>query len=278
MSSKKNDKIDNKENLELIVKKSTEMIRDYRHHFFTFDESRMIAYICTLVKDDAIENAGKKEYKLVISDYCKAFGIAKGGSNYEKAKETIKSLANKSFWHKDNTDSDKEHLIQWVQDVNAERGKGIITFYLPRNVAPYVCELGKNFTSYEISNLINFSKESSVLLYELLKSYAFNTEKKDQYYIEEVQVDINGVICTKQKYTLQYDAVDMVFYLGLGDRVNYVTNSALFITRIINPCIKEINESTELYIETSKIKIKKGSHMLVFDIYFDKTDIDDNEE
>ena len=216
---------------ELVVKHN-DLLRKSRYTL-SANEQKIIIYLISKINADDKE---LKEIEINILDFCKVIGIEINGDAYNRVKETIKSLADKSWWL--TFTEKKETLFRWINEAEIEKGNGTIKLQLSNHLKPYLLELKKNFTKYELINILSLRSKYSIRLYELLKSYLW--QGGWQVSVKEIR----ELLETEGKYKEFKD----------------------FRKRVLNPAIEEINGYTDLQIEISTLKRGKSISHLHFKI------------
>ena len=216
---------------ELVVKHN-DLLRKSRYTL-SANEQKIIIYLISKINTDDKE---LKEIEINILDFCKVIGIEINGDAYNRVKETIKSLADKSWWL--TFTEKKETLFRWINEAEIEKGNGTIKLQLSNHLNPYLLELKKNFTKYELINILSLRSKYSIRLYELLKSYLW--QGGWQVSVKEIR----ELLETEGKYKEFKD----------------------FRKRVLNPAIEEINCYTDLQIEISTLKRGKSISHLHFKI------------
>lgn len=205
MQSEKNDR------MQLVVK-SNDLIQRTRYALST-QEQKIILYLISKIKptDDEFH-----KYELELFDLCDVCGISRHGQNYQNFKDSIKALADKSFWIET---PKRDVLMRWIEHVEIIREESIVEIRLDPNMRPYLLMLRENFTQYELGYILVLKSKYSIRLYELLKSYA---------YLETTKISLSDL-----KESLQIDGYDVFKDLK---------------RRVVDKSIEEINEFTDLEI------------------------------
>lgn len=215
---------------ELVVKHN-DLLRKSRYTL-SANEQKIIIYLVSKIK---AEDKKLKEIEISVIDFCKVIGIETNGAAYNRIKETIKTLSDKSWWI--DTGDSKEILFRWINEAEIEKGSGIIKLELNKHLEPYLLELKENFTKYELINVLSLRSKYSIRLYELLKSYLWRGNW-------DIHVDeLRALLETECKYKEFKD----------------------FKKRVLTPSIKEINDFTDLTVQMETLK--KGR--IISDIHFD---------
>ena len=92
----------------------------------------------------------------------------KWGNIYSEFRTIIYNLKSKPFSILEN---DKEHILNWLDDVTMVRNDGMIHFHFSKKLKPYLLQLKQNFTRYPLYNIITLKSSFSIRIYELLKQY-----------------------------------------------------------------------------------------------------------
>ena len=157
----------NKDRNNLVIQ-SNKLIRDVRtlRYGLSNQEQRIVVYIISkLCVDDKDE---LKKVKFNISHYLDVCGIQKSGREYERVKQSIKSLRDKSYWIKD--DNGDELLFAWIDTAKINKNK-TVELVISEALRPYLKNLSKSFTAYQLINALCLRQKYSLRLYELCKSY-----------------------------------------------------------------------------------------------------------
>jgi plasmid replication initiation protein len=117
--------------------------------------------------------------------------------------------------------------------------KGQIVFSISPKMRPYLLQLRKNFTVYDIRNVLNCRSVYSIRLYQLLKQY-------------------EGI----GKRTMSLDELKHI----LGFESGQYTRWGNFKTRIIEVARKELKKSSDLYFEYETEKKHRVVHSITFTI------------
>lgn len=147
------------------VTKSNALIQKSRFTL-SLQEQKIIAYLTAQIepKDEEF-----KTYTFEIKKFCDICGIQADGM-YKNLKEVTQKLSDKSFWCQ--TTADEVTLLRWISSVSYQKAKGTITIRIDDVMKPFLLELKKQFTTYQLANILAFKSQYSLRLYEILKSYA----------------------------------------------------------------------------------------------------------
>ena len=213
---------------ELVVK-SNELIRDARYSLSEQEQKLLIYVMSQIRKEDTV----LKEVRINVKDYCEIAGIKRGGSVATHIKKSIKSLSDKSWWF--SVDGKKEKLFRWIDtaEINGDR----IDITLSDSLSPYLLDLTRDFTRYELINVLPLRGKYAIRLFELFKSYQYQGQWKVK--LTELKEIIN---C--EKYPAYKE----------------------FNRNVLKSSIEEINGFTELFITYRTEKVGRQIDTLIFKI------------
>lgn len=109
----------------------------------------------------------------------------------------------------------------------AEYKNGIFNFEINYQIIPYLIDLNKNFTEFQLEHLMSMNSAYAIKLYKLL--YQYKNIKNRLFSVEEL----------KEQF-------------GLVEKYALYTN---FKNRILEPSVNQINEHTDLNVEYVEVKL-----------------------
>ena len=207
------------------ISKSNYLVQKSRYDL-TLAEQRAVAYICTLIKPCIATPANnnvpyKLEYEFDIWEYAKVCGIhSDGGRLYQDTRNLLKGLMIKIMYIE--LPDGYESMVPWFTEVGTNKRSGKAKVKINEYLVPYLFDLQKNFTAYELINILAMKSQYSIRIYELARSHAYQK-------VVEYEID-------KLKKMLMVD--DVKSYNRFPD----------FRRRILDPAIAEINEYTDLSV------------------------------
>jgi len=187
MSLNTDEKIEIFTKRDYLVVKGNELIQQNRYRL-SLPEQKTIAFICSMIKPiSALDRVNEVPFQLVyefnIRDYCKVCGLDyNNGKNYADVKATLKKLSDRSMWL---NDGNGEVLVRWLAKVRTNKKSGKALVELDRDLVPYLFDLGKKFTQYNLYNILPMKSAFSVRIYELMKSYSY--QKTKTYSLDELK-------------------------------------------------------------------------------------------
>ena len=137
-------------------------------------EQKVLAFIISMIKpsDTDIESLQEIELSFVIGLFCKICGIDVGnGKNYRNIKKAVLNIMNNSFWL--SSSPDEEFVFRWIDKARILKKSGIISLKISSEILPYLYNLKKNFTQYELIQILGLKSSYSIFFYELLKRNLF---------------------------------------------------------------------------------------------------------
>lgn len=217
-----------KENENLVVK-SNELIQAASYNL-TAEEQKLLCYVISKIKPT---DKDFQEYTIPAAEFADLCGIDRRHI-YRDFKRMMDSQYNKARWIQIGDDVTKFSVFV-VPKYNEKAGS--ITVYLNPYLKKYLIGLSRNYTQYELWNILSLKSKYAIRLYELFKSYAYQ---------HEIDFDIDtlkSLLCCEN-------------YKDYGN----------FRKRVITPAITEINERTNLTISFTTRRRGKGGKTK--EIYF----------
>lgn len=206
------------------VVKANELIQKSRFSL-SLQQQKMVLYLISKIEP---QDEDFKLYEFSIAEFCKVCGIDyQSGRNYELLKEQIKALRDKSLWVM--LDNGEETTLSWIEKPYISKKNGIIKVRLDKDMKPYLLQLKKQFTSYELIWTLRFDSKYSTRLYELIKSIHYH---ENQPYTRSYSLDELRKVLGAENYTVYQD----------------------FKKRALLPAIEEVNKYSDKHIEYSVIK------------------------
>ena len=198
-----------------LVVKSNELIRNVRYSLSEQEQKIIIFLISQIGKNDTELN----KISIRLKDYCEIAGIEYYGGSIKHLKDTIKGIADKSWWIKDNEDID--NLFRWIDtaQLNGETAEIILS----QSLKPFVLQLKENFTKYEMIEVLALRGKYTIRLYELFRSYLWlgKWRVKVNELRELIQCDKYKAFKEFNRNILKYSTDEINKYSGL--EVSYLT-------------------------------------------------------
>lgn len=193
-----------------------------------------------LIIADVRENQQKQfeEYEIDISVLKET---TKDKNFYDYIKDVALKLESKRIVVDGINERNKRYFttIRLINKPRYEEGQKSLTIDLDKDLIPYIIDLKREFTRYEIENILRLNSNYSIRLYELLKQY--ETIGKREFELGELK---NFLGLEEKEYSRIYD----------------------FEKWVLKVAKKEINASTDLIIDFKKIKTGRSYTSILFKI------------
>jgi len=201
----------------LIVYKDNYLIE--ASYKLTLIEQRLMIYCISKLNPD------KPERRLTISveDFIKQFPDVDKKNAYKQIKQAIDTLGERWIKVKDPKFIEE---FRWISSKKYYVDEGSASISFSDEIMPYLCQLEKQFTKYQLRNISAFKRTYSIRLYELLTQY-----KTLKFRIISV-IDLRVALQLDAKFKEWFELK----------------------RKIIDSSIKEINEKSDLSIEYELIK------------------------
>ncbi len=155
-----------------LVVKANDLITKSRFSLST-QQQKIVLYLIS--KIDPFDT-DFKVLEFSVKEFCNACGIdAQSGKHYEALKAHIKAISDKSIWVK--LPNAKETLLRWIEKPYIDERNGTIQIKLDDDMKPFLLQLKKNFTQYELVFTLYFKSKYSIRLYEYVKAVHGNALK-----------------------------------------------------------------------------------------------------
>lgn len=217
-----------------LVVKSNELVQ--ARYDLSLNEQKIILYAVSKLDRE------KEDFNILsldIRDFFKLLGTTK--ERYTEVREIVRELRKKEVI----INTDKGEIITgWLSSMEYVKNKGIIELEFSKKLIPYLLQLKKKFTRYQLKNILYLSNKHSIRIYELLKQYE-NIGNR----------------------TFTVDELKKI--LMLEGQYNRFSN---FESRVLKPTMKEINDYTDLKVSYEKIKKGKAIHSIKYKIELKEID------
>ncbi|BDD06878.1 hypothetical protein AUTU_43610 (plasmid) [Aureibacter tunicatorum] len=148
------------------------------------------------------------------------------GAQYQQVREEIMKLTNSSI---DIIKNDQSWVSYgFISQVKKEERENFITIKFNEDIKPFLLNLKSTYTSYFVLSVENFRKVHSIRIYELCKQYLKIGSRKIEY-----QFLLDMLYLKKSKLYQKYGR---------------------FNENVLKPCIKEINETSDIFVEYEPVK------------------------
>ena len=223
----------------MFVVKSNDLIERTRYRL-SLEEQRILLYIISKIKPD---DEKMKTIQIEIKNFCEVCGIdiVKVPNMYGYIKQSVKKLADNSFWIK--TDEENEILLRWIDKAKANKRSGIVEVKLNDDLIPYLLGVKENYTQYTLLCVFPMESKYSIRLYEILRGGLFRVHSYKE---------------------LEFDIDDLLKKLGIEDKATYSKNFTKLKTTVIDKAVDEIIKYTDLAVEVEYIKVGRSYKKVKF--------------
>lgn len=155
------------------VRKSNDMIQKSRYSL-SLREQRLLLYAISLIKED---DKGEERYKIGIRDAARICGQTEkiGKLLIDNVFDGFAALADKGFA----IYTERETKVQCHFIEHPEQDKeGNIEFNFDPYIVPYLFNVKKKFTQYDLGIVVKMRSTYGIRLYELLKSFEYLKSKR----------------------------------------------------------------------------------------------------
>jgi len=201
----------------LIVYKDNYLIE--ASYKLTLVEQRLMIYCISKLNPEKPQ----RELTISVEDFITQFPDMSKKHAYTQIKQAIDSIGERWIKVKD---PKRTKEFRWISSKEYYHDNGSASIAFSPEVMPYLCQLEKQFTKYQLRNISAFKRIYSIRLYELLTQYR----------------------------TLKFrvlSVLDLRTVLKLDDKFKEWSDLKKFV---INPSVQEINEKSDLLIDYELIK------------------------
>lgn len=210
------------------VVKANALVRKARYSL-TAQQQKIILYLISEIKQT---DEDLKIYKFNMKEFAKLCGIDYNGKNYLNFKESLKALADNSFWIET---PKKDMLIRWFDRLEIDKYETTVSLRFDDRLKPYLLTLQENFTIFNFGSILLMNSKHSIRLLEIFASY-------------------------KSLGMVEFTLEELKETLECGDYKEYKD----FRRYVIDKALKEINELSEINVEYKPIKQGRSVYSLLF--------------
>ena len=138
----------------------------------TLNQKKFVLWAISKIKPAAKPHA---EYTYPIGELANMIGISMDTAYHVVIQLSVEILQKPI---KLSPDANTTIVCHWFEAVRYKRNEATVTFRIGPEIAPYLLNLKKQFTSYQLKNAIQLKSVFSIRLYELLKQYLPVGEKE----------------------------------------------------------------------------------------------------
>ena len=207
------------------IRKSNELIQRARYKL-SIPGQKILLYLISRIKAEDTE-FNLEEF--VISDFCELCSIDDSGGNYQILKDALSDLLTDSARVWITLENGRETPLHWIDWPEIDPESGRLMVKLADVMRPYLLNLKKNFTQYEMIYTMRFKSKYSFRLYEICKSFQYHDDKN---------------------FTKVYTVDELRNLLDAGRYDKYCD----FNKRVLKTSVEEINKCTDKNLQVREIK------------------------
>lgn len=203
-----------------VIRKSNKLI-EARYRLSVWEQRLILTLLINISKQDE----DFKRYRIRVADFASQWQLESDNSLYEKVHEAADSLVGRTLQISDDPTISK--TVSWLAYVEYVRGSGVVELEFHNALKPYLLQLKKHYTEYQLGHVVNFKNQYTIRIYELLKMEMFRYKSVGKFSKDFKYEDLRVLLAISKKE-----------YLLFGD----------FKKRIIAPSVDEISTHTDLEI------------------------------
>lgn len=215
----------------LIVVKSNNLVE--ASYKLTLDEMRIL--LLTIGKIDPSAQNHHRDFEFTVAEFAERFGVDEKVA-YQQVQAAVDKLGGRWAMLEDTPKVRRKSIF--LTDQTYFKGEGRFQIVLHEKLMPFVSDIKRKFTKYNLEHIAQFSGFHSIRLYEILAQYRSTGWR---------EVSIN----------------DLKEWLQVADKYDRYNN---FNQRVITPSIKEINAKSDLLVSVEPIKRGRSIVALKFTI------------
>ncbi len=224
-----------------LIVKSNNLIESKYH--LSVREQKFIIFLASLVDRDTM-HLNQTTIKIKeVEAALKGSNDKKWGSVYEVVREVVHNIHSKPLdirrpdggWT----------MISWFTRVDADPGKGTITFEFTNDIKKQLLQLNEYFTRYRFGNVLSLKSGYSIRIYELLKLNQY--KGKAQYELSHFR-ELIGVSYKNEN----------------GKWLHKYEEYKIFKNRVLKHAQKELKRETDIYFELKEEREGRRVKYLIF--------------
>ena len=217
------------------------------HYRLSLIETRLIRYAVVQARENNTALFPHLPITIRIDEFAKFFPDMDKKSAYAQVKAAINKLYNRDFsWTtlvpfdegKGVGLTEAVHRSRWVYTTTYIEGNGTLQLCLTPAVIDQIARVEREFTSYQLKQIVNLQSAYSIRFYELLAQYKTIGERS-------------------------FLVSDLREILQLGDKHSAYGH---FKSNVLNPAVEEINANTDLVVSFAERKVGRSVVQLDFSI------------
>lgn len=233
MARRKRTKADMLEMEETLIRQSNDLVREGSYELRELREQRLLLFLLSKIQPDDTEFSAVTLNK---AEFCRVCGIDTDGGKYlAEIDEAIKRLYDCNLTFRGSrwipkADGSGSKFMKWIT-APEKNNKGQYILQISPDMAPYLLELRRNYTTLELAWLLQFRGTYTIRTYSYLKSRHYD---KIQPYSFKISVDEMRSVIGAAVYPKWRD----------------------FEQRALLPSFREINSKSDMSAEYTRVYTK----------------------
>lgn len=189
------------------------------------------------------EDTSSRDVTLDFREVSQILTATNNNARRYRVLDSIKRLLSDSVFHIKIYDENKGREVDkfYAPISTAEVDGNELTITFSTEIMPYISNLNKNFTKYDVQNIYHLGTNSSISIYQLLRSSANKAIYSNKLNKEEKNRLLNPIF-------------ELDFLKNLTNCNNKYPVFKDYERRILKPSIDLINENTDLEVSYGKVK------------------------
>jgi plasmid replication initiation protein len=158
------DKLDNDSSSSVVIFQHNNLV-EARYHL-TLQEKRIILWLISQIRPD---DKNFKRHSLSVQEFTNLLEL-NGSVKYTELRKITKGLMQKVLEIID-PDKNTSTFVNWINYSKYFHNEGVIEFSFSEEMKPFLLHLKSQFTSIEVTDLLQFKSIHAIRIYELLKQY-----------------------------------------------------------------------------------------------------------
>lgn len=220
-----------KKNLKQLVVQGNKIIES--HYRLSLNENKVIRAMISRIKPDDKEF---EPIRFTVKELSEMMGVS--GDYYTEIKKITEGLLTRVL-RIHNPQKESYLSVNWISSVEYYYNKGCVDLRFDTTLRPYLLELKREFTAYQLQNAMQLNSTHSIRIYELLRQY--------------VKVGRR-----------EFEVIELKKILGIQEgEYNYYNR---FKERVLLTAQKELSAKTDLSFEFEEIKESRAVKRLLFHV------------
>lgn len=215
-----------------LVYKSNSLIE--ASYSLTINEQRLL--VACISKIHSAKKIGDRTYTFTVDEAVDLFDQRRDNAYRDLALASERLFERKIISISNNGRT--RELMRWVSYCKFEEDSEAVTLRFTEEIVPYISQLESNFTKYRLKHIAQLTSSYAVRIYELIVGWASQGDDMKQITLDELR----DLLAIGLKYK-QFGELR---------------------TRVIQPAVEQINESTNYNLEVSYRKRKRFYHWIQF--------------